>query len=246
MIGGFIIRGNASKPVVLRGLGPSLTNFGIPPANVLNDPVLELRGANGALITSNDNWIDSPQKTQIQGTIFQPTDTREPVILAVLQPAAYTVVLRGAGNTAGIGVVEIYDNDDTLDSDLANISTRGFVLTGDNVMIGGFTLGNSNTPTNIVVRALGPSLASFGLSDLLPDPTLELHNANGTLMISNDDWHSDSASAAQLITNGLAPSNPKEAAIFMAAAPPGQFTVIVAGKNGAVGTGLIEVYRLAP
>ena len=244
MIGGFIIRGNASKPVVLRGLGPSLTNFGIPAANVLNDPVIELHGPNGALITSNDNWIDSPQKAQIQGTIFQPSDNRESVILATLPPGAYTVILSGAGNTSGIGIIEIYDNDKTVDSDLANISTRGFVQTGDAVLIGGFTLGNNNNATNMVVRALGPSLSSFGLSNLLADPTLELHNANGTLMISNDDWQSDPVSAAQLIAHGLAPSNSKESAIFASLAPPGQFTAIVAGKNGGIGIAIVEIYNL--
>jgi len=244
MIGGFIIRGNASKPVVLRGIGPSLTNYGIPSANVLNDPVIELHGPGGALITSNDNWKDSPQRSQIEGTIFQPRDDRESVILATLPPAAYSVVLKGAANTTGIGIVEIYDNDKTADCDLANISTRGFAQTGDAVMIGGFTLGNNNTATNIAVRALGPSLSSFGLSDLLGDPTLELHNANGTLMISNDDWQSDPVSAAQLIANGLAPSNSKESAIFAAFAPPGQFTAVVAGKNGAVGIALVEIYNL--
>jgi hypothetical protein len=246
MIGGFIIRGNAAKPVVLRGLGPSLTNFGIPEANVLQDPVLELHGSNNSVITSNDNWVDSPQKAQIQGTIFQPSDNREAVILATLQPGAYTVILSGAGNTAGIGIVEIYDNDKTLDSDLANISTRGFVMPGDNVMIGGFTLGNNTTATNMVVRALGPSLTSFGLNSnsLLADPTLELHNADGTLMISNDDWATDPVSAAQLTANGLAPSDPREAAIFASLAPPGQFTAIVAGKNGAMGIALVEIYNL--
>jgi hypothetical protein len=244
MIGGFIIRGNAAKPVVLRGLGPSLTNFGIPAANVLQDPVLELHGSNNSVITSNDNWVDSPQKAQIQGTIFQPTDDRESVILATLQPGAYTVILSGKGNTSGIGIVEIYDNDKALDSDLANISTRGFVMSGDNVMIGGFTLGNNNTATNMVVRALGPSLSSFGLSNPLADPTLELHNANGTVMIANDDWESDPVSAAKLTTAGLAPSNTKEAAIFASLAPPGQFTAIVAGKNGAVGIALVEIYNV--
>jgi hypothetical protein len=245
MIGGFIIRGNAPKPVVLRGLGPSLSNFGIPAANVLNDPVLELHGS-GGVITSNDNWKDSPQKAQIEGTIFQPSDDRESVIMATLPPAAYTVVLKGAGNTTGIGIVEIYDNDQTLDSDLANISTRGFVQTGNAVMIGGFTLGGNSNATNMVVRALGPSLTSFGIpaASLLADPTLELHNANGTLMISNDDCATDPVSAAGLIANGLAPSDPREAAIFASLAPPGQFTAIVAGKNGAVGIALVEVYNV--
>jgi hypothetical protein len=244
MIGGFIIRGNASKPVVLRGIGPSLTSAGLPAASLLQDPVLELHGASGALITSNDNWVDSPQKPQIQGTIYQPSDNRESVILATLPPAAYTVILKGVNNTSGIGVVEVYDNDNTLDSDLANISTRGFVQTNDAVMIGGFVLGGNNTATNIVVRALGPSLTSFGIpaASVLADPTIELHNSNGTIMISNDDWASDPVSAAQLVAHNLAPSNTKESAIFTSLAP-GQYTAIVAGKNGGIGIALVEVYN---
>jgi hypothetical protein len=244
MIGGFIIRGNASKAVVLRGLGPSLVNSGVPAASVLNDPILELHGPNGALITSNDNWKDSPQRSQIEGTVFQPSDDRESVIVATLAPGAYTGVLKGVGQTTGIGVIEVYDNNQAADSDLANMSTRGFVDTGNNVMIGGFTLGGNNNATRIAVRALGPSLSSSGLSNVLTDPTLELHNANGTIMVSNDDWQSDPASAAQLQANGLALPNPKESGIFTSLAPPGQFTAVVAGKNGGIGIGLVEIYNL--
>jgi hypothetical protein len=244
MIGGFIITGNVPKPVVLRGLGPSLVNAGIPAGSVLNDPVLELHGSSGALITMNDNWKESPQRSQIEGTIFQPSDDREAVILATLPPAAYTVILKGAGQTTGIGLVEVYDNNQALDSNLANISTRGFVLTGENVMIGGFTLGGNNNPTRIAVRALGPSLASFGLSNVLADPTLELHNANGTIMVSNDDWQSDPVSAAQLTANGLALSDPRESGIFSSVVPPGQFTAVLAGKNGGIGIALVEIYNL--
>ena len=242
-IGGFIIRGNVAKPVVLRGLGPSLVSAGLPAASLLQDPVIELHGSNGALISSNDNWKDT-QKAQIEGTPFQPTDDHEAVILATLPPAAYTVILKGVNQTSGIGLVEVYDNDAALDSDLANISTRGFVQTGDEVMIGGFVLGGNNNATRIAVRALGPSLTNFGLVNVLADPTLELHNADGTIMVANDDWQSDVASAALLTANGLAPSNPKEAAIFTSLAPPGQFTAIVAGKNGGIGVALVEIYNL--
>jgi hypothetical protein len=127
---------------------------------------------------------------------------------------------------------------------LANISTRGFVDTGNNVMIGGFTLGGNNNATRIAVRALGPSLSGSGLSNVLADPTIELHNANGTIMVSNDDWQSDPVSAAQLTANGLALPNPKESGIFTSLAPPGQFTAILAGKNGGIGIGLVEIYNL--
>jgi hypothetical protein len=243
MIGGFIITGNVAKPVVLRGIGPSLVGSGIPAASVLNDPVIELHGASGALITSNDNWKDSPQRSQIEGTVFQPTDDRESVIVATLPPAAYTVILKGALGTSGVGLIEVYDNNQAVDSELANISTRGFVQTGTEVMIGGFVLGGSNA-TNIAVRALGPSLTSAGLSNVMADPTLELHNANGTIMVSNDNWLDDPVSAANLTAHGLALPNNLESGIFTSLAPPGQFTAIVAGKNGGIGIALVEIYNV--
>ena len=243
MIGGFIIRGNASKPVVVRALGPSLVNSGVPAASVLNDPVLELHGPNGSLITSNDDWMQSPQASQIAASIFKPTDDRESVILATLAPGAYTAIIAGSGQTTGIGLVEVYDVDQTVDSDLANISTRGFVQIGDEVMIGGFTLGGNSNATRIAVRALGPSLSSFGLANVLADPTLDLHNANGTVMISNDDWLDDPVSATELTANGLALPNNKESGIS-ATLPPGPFTAILAGQNGGIGIGLVEIYDL--
>jgi len=243
MIGGFIITGSANKPVVLRGIGPSLTaSSGIPADQVLLDPVLELRAANGALIMRNDNWKDD-QRSQIEGTPFQPTDDRESVIVATLPPGNYTAILTGKNQTTGIGLVEVYDNGPAVNSQLANISTRGFVLTGNNVMIGGFMLGGNNNPTRIAVRGLGPSLSQFGLSNVLADPTLELHNANGTLMISNDNWHDDPASAAQLMAFGLQPPNNLESGIF-ATLPPGAFTAILAGKNNTTGIGLVEIYNV--
>ena len=243
MIGGFIITGNASKPVVIRGMGPSVTSSGIAAAEVLLDPVLELHGPNGALITMNDNWKDSPEKAQIEGTVFQPGDDRESVIVATLQPGAYTAILTGAGQTTGVGLVEVYDNDQAVDSQLANISTRGFVMIQDNVMIGGFMLGGNPTPTRIAIRGIGPSLASSGLSNLLADPTLELHDGNGTTMISNDNWQDDPISAAQLSANGLALKNVNESGIFTTL-PPGAFTAILAGKGPGTGIGLIEIYNV--
>jgi len=214
----------------------------LPATAVLNDPVIELHGSSG-LIAMNDNWKESPQRAQIEGGAFQPTDDRESVILATLPPAAYTVVLKGVGGTSGIGLVEIYDNNQAVDASLANIGTRGFVQTGNDVMIGGFMLGGNNNPTRIAARGLGPSLANSGLSNVLADPTLELHDANGVIVISNDDWQSDPTSAAQLTANGLALPNPKESGIF-ALLPAGQYTAILAGKNGGVGIGLVEIYNL--
>jgi hypothetical protein len=240
VIGGFIITGNASKKIVVRGLGPSLTRFNL--SGVLLDPVLELRQSNGSLILLTDNWKDN-QRVQIEGSVYQPTDDRESVILATLQPAAYTATLSGKGQTAGIGTVEIYDNDQEADSQLANISTRGFVQTGDNVMIGGFMLGLGSSNVRVAVRGLGPSLSQFGLSNLLADPTLELRDSNGATLASNDDWQSDAVSAGQLTANGLALSDSKESGIFTSL-PPGAFTAILTGKNGGVGIGLVEIYNL--
>ena len=243
MIGGFIITGNASKAVVVRGLGPSLTSSNIPASEVLANPVLELRGPNGNIITQNDDWKDSPQRAQIEGTIYEPESDLESVIVATLQPGAYTAILAGKNQTSGVGVVEIYDNNQAADSALANISTRGFVQTQDNVMIGGFILGNNPMSTRIAVRGLGPSLSQFEVTNTLADPTLELHNENGTIMISNDNWQEDPASAAQLTANGLAPQNNLESGIFTTL-PPGQFTAVLAGKDGTTGVALIEIYNL--
>jgi hypothetical protein len=242
-IGGFIITGNVPKPVLIRALGPSLSNLGL--SGLLLDPVLELRGENGALLFQNDNWKDG-QRSQIEGTLFQPGDDREAVIIATLPPAAYTATLTGKNQTTGMGLLEVYDFDQSVDAQLANISTRGLVGAQDNVMIGGFILGG-NPPqasdTHVVVRGLGPSLSQFGIGNLLADPVLELHDANGTTIIANDNWSDDSTSALLLSANGLAPTDANEAAIFTSL-PTGSFTAILAGNNGGTGLGIIEVYNL--
>lgn len=240
MIGGFIITGNGPKKVVLRGMGPFVARFGI--TDFLTDPVLELRNSSGVLLQKNDDWKDD-QRSQIEGTAFEPGDDRESVIVRTLDPGAYTALLTGKDQAIGVGLVEIYDTDTAAGSELGNIGTRGFVRTGNNVMIGGFILGNNSANARIAVRGRGPSLAQFGLSPVLADPTLEIRNSNGTTLVSNDDWESDPVSAAQLVANGLAPSDPKESGIFTTL-PPGQFTAILAGKDGGIGIGLVEIYNV--
>ena len=246
LIGGFIITGSAPKNVAVRGIGPSLAAFGI--SNPLADPTLELRAANGALLVQNANWQDDPtQAAQLTALGLALPDPRESGIVATLQPAAsYTAILAGNNGGAGVGLVEIYDTNAAAGAQLANISTRGFVQSGDNVMIGGFILGGppqAGSNTRVVVRGIGPSLAQFGLSPVLADPTLELHDGNGALLISNDDWQDDPTSAGQLIAVGLAPQNSKESGIFTSL-PPGAFTAILAGKNGGIGIGLVEIYNV--
>jgi hypothetical protein len=220
-------------------MGPFLGVFGI--TDFLADPVLELR-TGASLITRNDDWKDD-QRSQIEGSPFQPGDDRESVIVASLQPAAYTAILTGNNQTTGVGLVEVYDNDQAADSRLANISTRGFVRAQNNVMIGGFILGGTPNDTRVALRGIGPSLSQFGLTNLLADPLLEVRDANGTLIVANDNWTDDPVSAGQLTVNGLALQDSKESGIFVSL-PPGAFTAILAGKNGGIGIGLIEIYNL--
>jgi hypothetical protein len=240
MIGGFIITGNDAKTVVLRGMGPSLANAGL--TNVLDDPVLQLHGSNGALIMQNDNWRDT-QEAQIQGTGLQPSIDREAAIIATLQPGAYTGILTGRDQTTGVGLVEFYDTNPAANSQLRNLSTRGLVQSANNVMIGGFILGGHTGTTRVAIRGIGPSLSQSGLSNLLANPTLELHDGNGATLISNDNWGDDQASAAALTANNLALQNSLESGIFTTLAP-GPYTAILAGKNGGTGIGLVEVYNL--
>ncbi len=241
LIGGFIVTGTAPKNVAVRGIGPSLTPFGIPDALV--DPTLELRDSSGALVQQNDNWTDDPsQASQLVVLGLAPDNPNESGIVASLSPSAYTAVLAGNNGGTGVGLVEIYDINPGASSQLANISTRGFVQTGSNVMIGGFILGGAND-ANVAVRGIGPSLALIGLDPVLADPTLELHDSNGALLISNDNWQDNPDQAAQLSTRGLALQDADESGI-LASLPPGAFTAILAGNDGGTGIGLVEIYNV--
>jgi hypothetical protein len=241
LIAGFIISGNAPKNVAVRGIGPSLSQFGIP--DVLADPTLELRDAKGALVMQNDNWQDDPsQAAQLNALGLGLGNPNESGIVASLSPSAYTAILAGKNGGTGVGLVELYDTSQAANSQLANISTRGFVLTDSNVMIGGFILGG-NSNTHVVIRGIGPALAQFGISPLLADPVLELHDGNGALLVLNDNWQEDPVSASQLTALGLAPQDPAESGIY-ASLPPGAFTAVLAGKNGGTGIGLVEIYNV--
>jgi hypothetical protein len=242
MIAGFIITGVDQKTVAIRGIGPSLSQFF---SGTLADPTLELHTGSLTLAT-NDNWQDdSSQATQLSAHGLALPDPKEAGLISMLSAqGSYTAILAGKGGGTGIGLVELYDLDQTANSQLANISTRGFVQTGNNVMIGGFILGGNGTATRVVIRGIGPSLAQFGLNPVLSDPTLELHDNNGAIIIANDNWQDDGSQAALLSGSGLAPTDQKEAAIFTTNLPPGQFSAILAGKNGGTGIGTIEIYNL--
>jgi hypothetical protein len=243
-IGGFIVAGSDPKPVLLRAIGPSLAQFGVP--NPLADPVLELHGPGAFATITNNNWRDT-QAAEIQATGIPPTNDFESAIVATLDPGAYSAVVRGNNNTSGVALIEAYDLDQEALSNLANISTRAFVNTGDNIVIAGFTLSNSDGDEGrVVARGIGPSLAAVGVSNALANPTLELRDGNGALLIANDDWQDDPAQAAELTAAGLAPTNNFESGVA-ATLPPGLYTVLLRGLNNGTGVGLVEVYdRGAP
>ena len=237
LIGGFIITGTQPKTVIVRGIGPSLPLLG-----ALADPMIEVHGSSGELLATNDNWNDATTRQQIIDSGLAPTNNLESALWGIINPGAYTVVLRGTNNTTGVGLFEVYDLDQTVDSKLANVSTRGFVDTGDNVMIGGIIVGpTGSTNSNILVRAIGPSLSNFGIPNPLADPMLELHNGDGGLIASNDNWRDSQPEDIQ--STGIPPNNDQESAI-LSTLSPGLYTAIVRGKNNSTGVGLVEAYSL--
>ncbi len=252
LFAGFIIQGNAPKTVLIRSAGPSLASFGVPGA--LGNPQLELHDANNTIGT-NDNWqttqlggvITSDQVAAIQNSGVAPADPAEPAIIATLSAGSYTAIVQGVGGTQGVATVEVYDLSPNTGATLANISTRGFIQTGDNVMIAGFII--VNQASRVIVLATGPSLIPLGINNALTNPRLELHDASGTLA-GNDDWQttqlggiitSDQSAAIQ--NSGLAPSNPAESAIIATLAP-GSYTAIAQGVSGGTGVGVVAVYKI--
>ena len=243
-IGGFIVTGTQPKKVIVRAIGPSLSVTG-----KLANPTLELHGPDGVLIASNDDWR-STQEAEIIASTVPPTNDRESAIVATLpaRPSGfgYTAVMRGVNNTTGIGLVEVYDLDPAADSKLANISTRGQVQTGNDVMIGGIIVVGTG-PQRVIVRAIGPSLGGAGVAGALQDPTLELHNSDGTLLASNDNWRD--TQEAEIIASTVPPTNNLESAIVATLLPSPSglgYTAIVRGVNGATGVALVEFFALAP
>lgn len=243
LIGGFIMRGDAPKRVLVRAIGPSLSTKGIE--GVLADPQLELIDGSGNSIAANDNWADA-NKQAIIDTGIAPTSSREAAILATLPSnntgVGYTAVVRGVGNTTGIGLVEVYDLDSGPGSTLLNIATRGRVGSDDErVMIGGFFLGGTESK-RILIRAIGPSLANAGVTGTLADPRLQLIDANGNTLQSNNDWQSDGQSN-EIQESGLAPTNSKEAALVRTL-NAGAYTAVVRGAGDTTGVASVEIYQL--
>ncbi|HSV62929.1 MAG TPA: PQQ-dependent sugar dehydrogenase, partial [Chthoniobacterales bacterium] len=241
LIGGFILTGSAPKKVIVRAIGPSLSVNGQPLPGRLLDPTLTLFDGAGNPLFTNDDWMNSPQKQAIIDSGVPPSDPKESAIVATLQPGNYTAIMSGVGSNTGIGVVELFDLDQSAPANPANISSRGFVESGDNVMIGGFIVGGSQNRT-VLVRAIGPSLTAVGVPNALQDPTLELHDSSGTTIASNDNWKSDQQ--AQIAATGVAPSDDRESAILSAPLAPGNYTAIVRGTGTNTGVAVVEVFEL--
>ena len=255
MIGGFIVQGTEPKKVIIRAIGPGLSRYGVP--NPLADPTLQLHNATGALIASNDNWqhtimggiITADQVDDIRNSGYAPGDGSESAIIAELPPGNYTTVLRGVNSTTGVALAEVYDLRPETSSTLRNISTRSFVQTGDNVMIGGFVVTGGN-PKRVIVRAIGSELAQYGVPNPLRNPRLELHDRTGALIASNDNWRNTIIGGiiqfnqgGDIRDSGYAPGDGLESAII-AELPAGSYTAIVRGVNNSIGVALVEVYDL--
>ncbi|MDQ3119855.1 MAG: hypothetical protein M3Q89_09865, partial [Verrucomicrobiota bacterium] len=239
LIGGLIISGTEPKQVIVRAIGPSLADRGL--SGALQDPTLELFNGAGAPIASNDNWKDT-QQAEIEASTIPPENDAEAAIVRTLDPGTYTAIVRGKNESSGVGLVEVYDLSPASQSRLGNISSRGFVDTGDNVLIGGVIVGgNGGADTRILIRAIGPSLSAAGVAGALQDSTLELRDANGQLVRENDNWQGSQQGEIEATT--IPPSHAAEAAI-VAQLAPGTYTAIVRGKNDTTGVGLVEVYNV--
>jgi hypothetical protein len=239
LIGGFIVTGTQPKSVVVRALGPSLSGYGL--SNVLSDPVLTVFDSSGNLVGTNDNWQSDVNHSTVEAYGLAPADPLEAAQVRTLAPGAYTVVVTGKDATPGIGLVEVYDITTQASAKFVNMSTRGFVGTGDNVLISGFIIGDVGSST-VVVRALGPSLAAYGVSGALSDPTLTIYDSKGSVIASNDNWELD-PNDIYILDNGLTPPDGLESALVLHL-PAGAYTAVVRGAGGGTGVALAEVYTL--
>src|SRR5438270_11289444 len=236
LIAGFIISGSQPKKVIVRALGPTLGTLGV--SGVLADPIIVVVNSSKVVVASNDDWR-STQEAQIAASGFAPRNNLESAIIATLPPGSYSAVVSGKNGGTGIGLVDVYELDATT-SIFQDLSTRGFVGTGDNVLIGGLIIGNGEQPL-IVVRAIGPTLGSFGITQPLQDPTLEVRDANGGLISFENDWQDNTPTAVKAVL--LQPQDSREAAVVLSL-PAGNYTAIVRGKNGTTGVALVEAYRI--
>ena len=238
LIGGIIVTGNTPKRVILRAIGSPLNANGTSDLAVLQDPILDLCDSSGSVLQTNDDWRYGPE-LELEASTLAPQGDYDSAVIATLEPGHYTAIIHGYAHSTGIALVEVYDPAPASGSRLAEVSTRGSVRTGDDILIGGFIVLNS--ATKVLLRAIGPELTAFGISHALENPTLELRDANAALIEANDDWKSDNEQA--IIDTGIPPKDQRESAIVRSVVP-GSYTALVRGKADTTGTALVEIYRL--
>ncbi len=242
VVSGFVIKGDRPKTIILRALGRSLERFGVKTG--LPDPSLELHDSKGVLLASNDNWRDSqPELFGPPGpySAFRPFNDSEPAIAIQLPPGSYSAIVRGSEGGYGKVLAEVYDVTGNHRSKLTNVSIRAFVEIND-LLIGGFIV-HGRTQTNVILRALGPSLLPYGIAHVLRDPSLAVFDQEGNLVSYSEDWQANPPQAAEIVRSGLAPKFPSESACALRL-PPGRYTVVVRGRNGSEGTALFDVYEV--
>jgi hypothetical protein len=238
LIGGIIVTGNTPKRVVLRAIGGPLNINGTPGAGVLQDPVLDLHDSSGNTLQANDDWRYGPE-LEMEASTLAPNGDYDSALIATLSPGNYTAIVHGYAHGTGIALVEAYDPDPASGSRLAEMSTRGNVRTGDEILIGGFIV--SNGATRVLLRAIGPTLTAFGISNALQNPTLELRDGNAALIEANDDWKSNNQQ--EITDTGIPPVDDRESALVRTLGS-GSYTALVRGKNSSIGIALVEIYRL--
>jgi matrixin len=246
LIGGFIVQGSQPATFIVRAIGYSLRAAGI--TNPVKDPTITIFDSANRVVATNDDWFTSTNAQTIASFHLDPSNSIESALYVTLRAGSYTAVVQGFSNatqpvSTGIGLIELYDLHLSA-SRAGNISSRGQVLTGQNVMIAGFIVGGAQNK-QVIVRALGPSLAMQGIGNPLADPTLELRNGNGSLLQSNNNWQQQNPNAQAIANHGLAPTEPRESAL-LATLTPGNYTAIVRGVANDTGTALAEVYDLSP
>jgi hypothetical protein len=245
MIAGFIVSGTGTTTVTIRALGPTIAAAPYNVAGTITDPVLTIVDGAGQVVASNDNWGDFTASSDIQAGGRAPSGPSEAVVQISVTQGNYTAIVTGAGGATGVSLVEVYDEGTGGDSiELSNLSTRGYVGTGDSVMIAGFIVGgDTGSSSTVTVRALGPTIAAapYNVAGTITDPVLTLVDGSGQVFATVDNWES-STSASAVTASSRNPVNAVESA-HQFSVSPGNYTAIVTGAGGNTGVSLVEVYK---
>jgi len=256
MIAGLVIGPGSPETVLIRAVGPTLTSLGL--TGVLAAPVLSLYDSSGSLMQSNQGWStgnSTAATMSAAGAFALPAGSADSALIATLPAGAYTAQVTGAGGTTGVALLEVYEVAPTSSTArLVNLSTRGMMGTGGDVMIPGFSVSAGTGSRTLLIRAAGPALASLGLTGVLADPAISVVDASGNTLASNDNWGTpvggapDAAELSGAFTEaGAFPfAADSDDSALIATFAPGNYTVLASGNNGSVGLALVEVYDITP